>query len=51
MQSLESAPKKPYVKPKLTFYGSVRNLTGGSGLLTRDGLALKGELIGSVRFK
>ena len=51
MDSQTQALKKTYVKPALTVYGTVRNLTGGSGLLTRDGLALKGELIGSVRFK
>lgn len=51
MESQKQAQKRKYVKPVLTTYGSVRNLTGGSGLLTRDGLALKGELIGtSQRF-
>lgn len=51
MKSQNQAPKKKYVKPGLKTFGSVRNLTGGSGLLTRDGLALKGELLNTVRFK
>ena len=36
--------KKTYEKPKLTEFGSVRNLTGGSASRFRDGSAT------SVRF-
>ncbi len=30
-------PKRPYCTPRLTRYGSIRNLTGGSGVNGRDG--------------
>ncbi len=34
---MATAEKRPYAKPTLIIHGSVRNLTGGSGRVGRDG--------------
>jgi len=44
--ALQSGVRKPYVSPELTVYGSVRNLTGGSGGGNFDGKGLGGKGVG-----